>query len=164
VPVASFHGKEKEMADRLTRDQRSALMANIRTKHTTPELKVRSVAHRLGFRFRLHRKDLPGSPDVVFPRLRAALFIHGCFWHRHRACGKASIPATRPEFWAEKFGRNVARDAIAKRKLRRAGWRVLVIWECEIKDELKIANRLALFLGARSLTARSSPRALRRTS
>jgi DNA mismatch endonuclease (patch repair protein) len=121
-------------------------MAGIRTKNTTPELKVRTVAHRLGYRFRLHRKDLPGSPDLVFPRLKAAVFVHGCFWHRHKGCGKSSIPGTRTEFWTEKLTRNVARDAAATERLRRAGWRVLVIWECETKDALEIAGKLKPFL------------------
>jgi DNA mismatch endonuclease, patch repair protein len=134
------------MADRLTRRQRSILMAGVRTKHTEPELKVRSVAHRLGYRFRLHRKDLPGSPDIVFPRLQAVVFVHGCFWHRHAGCRKASIPATRSDFWAEKLGSNVTRDANARKRLRQSGWRVLVIWECETKHAVKLKDKLARFL------------------
>lgn len=134
------------MADRLTSRQRSALMAGVRTKHTAPELKVRSVAHRLGYRFRLHRKDLPGSPDLVFPRLKAAVFVNGCFWHQHPNCPKSSIPSTRTEFWKTKLARNAARDAVANDALRRAGWRVLVVWECETRDMITLAEKLKRFL------------------
>jgi DNA mismatch endonuclease, patch repair protein len=138
------------MADRLTPRQRSVLMAGIWTKHTEPELKVRCLAHRLGYRFRLHRKDLPGSPDIVFPCQQSVVFVHGCFWHRHAGCRKASIPATRPDFWAQKLGHNVARDAKVRRRLRRSGWRVLVIWECETKQAFKFQTKLSRFLsGAR---------------
>lgn len=142
------------MADWLTRAERSALMARIRVAHTAPELVVRRLSHRLGYRFALHRKDLPGSPDLVFPRLRCIVFVHGCFWHRHINCRKASLPATRRVFWAEKLACNVARDAAACRRLRREKWHVLVIWECETKDETKLSKKLKSFFGgadARSL-------------
>lgn len=134
------------MADRLTSQQRSALMSGVRTKHTGPELKVRRVAHGAGYRFALHRKDLPGKPDIVFPRFKSAVFVHGCFWHQHEGCSKSALPATRREFWAAKLSRNVVRDAENKRGLRRAGWRVLVIWECQTRECGALAKKLKRFL------------------
>jgi DNA mismatch endonuclease (patch repair protein) len=134
------------MVDSLTQEARSALMARIRSRDTKPELLVRSIAHRLGFRFSLHREDLPGSPDLVFPKFRAVIFVHGCFWHRHGNCAKASVPATRTLYWLEKFRRNVERDDAARRGLRRLGWRVLTIWECEIRDESKTSRKIGHFL------------------
>ena len=113
---------------------RSALMAKVRSKNTTPELTVRRAAHRLGYRFRLHRKDLPGTPDVVFPRLGVALFVHGCFWHRHAGCKRCTTPKTRANFWSAKFEANVRRDKLKAASLKEMGWRVLTIWECETQD------------------------------
>jgi len=120
------------MADRLTKAERSALMARIRGTDTAPERLVRSALHRAGFRFRLHGAALPGRPDVVLPRHRVVVFVHGCFWHRH-GCRLATTPATRVRFWRQKFERNVARDARNARALRRLGWRVLTIWECRLR-------------------------------
>lgn len=120
---------------------RSRMMGGIRGRNTKPERIVRSVAHRLGLRFRLHRADLPGRPDVVFPRHRVVVLVHGCYWHRHD-CGLAATPKTRPEFWATKFEGNVRRDAATKQRLEDAGWRVVVIWECETRDEDGLAKRL----------------------
>ncbi|WP_370165672.1 very short patch repair endonuclease [Bradyrhizobium diazoefficiens] len=125
---------------------RSALMARVRGKDTRPELIVRKSAHALGFRFRLHRKDLPGRPDLVFPRLRKAIFVHGCFWHRHSGCSKASMPKTRVDFWRSKFDANVARDARSIAALRTMGWSVCVIWECETSDRRVIARKVRAFL------------------
>lgn len=109
-------------------------MSRVRSKDTTPEMKVRKAAHAMGLRFRLHRKDLPGKPDLVFPKYRTALFVHGCFWHRHRGCPKASTPKTRVEFWTDKFEKNVERDEKVVKQLSSIGWRALVIWECETKS------------------------------
>lgn len=134
------------MADRFTKEQRSALMSGIQTKHTGPELKVRSAAHGSGYRFSLHRKDLPGKPDIVFPRFKSVVFVHGCFWHQHEGCSKCALPATRRDFWAAKLTRNVARDAENRRELRRAGWRVLVIWECQTNERDAVAKKLKRFL------------------
>ena len=145
------------MVDRLTQEARSALMARIRSRHTKPELRVRSIAHRLGFRFSLHRGDLPGSPDLVFPKFGAIIFVHGCFWHRHRKCGMESVPKTRTPYWMEKFRRNVERDAAARRRLRRLGWRVLTIWECEIRDESKTGRKIGRFLRPEGRNAMASP-------
>lgn len=133
------------MADILTRQQRSALMSKIRAKDTKPEMIVRRLAHSLGYRFRLHRRDLPGSPDLIFPSRKKAIFVHGCFWHRH-CCGRAYAPKTRAGFWKRKFLANVARDRWAKRALRRAGWKVLVIWECQTLSGESLLRRLARFL------------------
>lgn len=120
--------------DRLTPERRSWLMSRVGGKNTTPELRVRRAAHALGLRFRLHRRDLPGTPDLVFSKRRVALFVHGCFWHRHADCRKASNPGTRVEYWNQKFDANVARDKRVAAELEAAGWRVVVIWECETKD------------------------------
>ncbi|WP_026872531.1 very short patch repair endonuclease [Inquilinus limosus] len=122
------------MADRLTPEERSRLMARIKGKDTTPERRARRAAHALGLRFRLHRRDLPGTPDMVLPKRRVALFVHGCFWHQHAGCRKARRPLTRPDYWAEKFRANAERDARAAAALAAAGWRVVVLWECETED------------------------------
>lgn len=119
------------MADILAPAQRSAHMRLVRRQHTAPELVVRKVAHSLGLRFRLHRKDLPGTPDLVFPKYRTAIFVHGCFWHRHEGCRKASTPGTRTDFWLTKFARNKERDKRNVADLEAQGWRVLIIWECQ---------------------------------
>ena len=109
-------------------------MRAVRSKDTTPELAVRKLAHALGYRFRLHRRELPGSPDLVFPGRRKVVFVHGCFWHRHAGCARgASTPATRRGFWEAKFARNVARDRRDRRRLRAAGWGVMVVWECQTR-------------------------------
>ena len=119
------------MTDIVDSKRRSELMANIRGRDTAPELAVRRIAHRMGLRFRLHRNDLPGRPDLVFPKHRLAVFVHGCFWHRHEGCRHASTPKSRVAFWTEKFAANVVRDARQEAALRALGWRVLVIWQCE---------------------------------
>lgn len=109
-------------------------MARIKGKGTIPEMNVRRAAHALGLRFRLHRSCLPGKPDLVFPRLRLALFVHGCFWHQHEKCRRASTPKSRQDYWGPKLQRNVERDALNTRALLALGWRVEVLWECETKD------------------------------
>lgn len=117
-------------------------MRAVRRENTGPELAVRKVAHRLGLRFRLHRKDLPGTPDLVFPKHRTCVFVHGCFWHRHPGCKKASTPKTRRDYWLPKFERNVERDREKEEALRRLGWRVVTIWECETRDPEELERRL----------------------
>ena len=135
--------------DRLTSERRSALMSKVRGKNTTPEIVVRKLAHRLGFRFRLHRRDLPGSPDIVFPSRRAVIFVHGCFWHGHE-CSKGRLPKSNQAFWSEKIERNKERDGQNARALRRLGWRVLAIWQCELKDAARVERRLVRFLSTTS--------------
>ena len=126
--------------------RRSKMMAGIQGRDTVPELVVRRTAHRLGFRFRLYRKDLPGRPDLVFPRYRVVVLVHGCFWHRHEGCRYAYTPRSRVKFWTEKFRQNVARDRRTEDALRSLGWRVLVIWECETCNDAVVADRLKRFL------------------
>lgn len=132
------------MADTLTSERRSWNMSRIRGRNTGPELLLRSLLHRAGFRFRLHAKQLPGRPDVVLPKYRAAIFVHGCFWHRHPGCRSATTPSTRREFWQEKFDSNVSRDARNQAALEATGWTVLTVWECELKaDSVGVVRRLA---------------------
>ncbi|MCA3632241.1 MAG: DNA mismatch endonuclease Vsr [Methylobacterium sp.] len=136
------------MVDRLTPERRSWLMSRVARKNTTPELRVRRAAHALGLRFRLHRSDLPGKPDLVFPRRRLVVFVHGCFWHRHPGCRMATSPKSRTEFWLGKFAANQHRDASVTAELEKAGWRVVVIWECETrKPELLAAVMAERILG-----------------
>lgn len=130
------------MADRLTPEERSRNMARIRGKDTRPELRVRSAAHALGLRFRLHRRDLPATPDLVFPKRRIALLVHGCFWHRHEGCRKAYTPKSRVPFWENKFAENVARDARKQAALAEDGWTPVVIWECETDDPTQLTEIL----------------------
>ena len=125
---------------------RSELMRRVRGKNTTPERAVRRVAHALGYRFRLHRRDLPGTPDLVFPRLRRAIFVHGCFWHRHEGCPRTTTPKTRAEYWREKFEQNMRRDRRNLAALRRLGWSVLVVWECQTFEQTELLARLSRFL------------------
>jgi DNA mismatch endonuclease (patch repair protein) len=124
----------------------SARMSKVRSRDTKPELAVRSAAHALGYRFRLYRRDLPGCPDLLFPRNRVALFVHGCFWHRHAQCRRASTPATDREFWIAKFERNVRRDAQVADALRAEGWDVRIIWECETRNTADLRDKLLSIL------------------
>ena len=134
------------MTDIFDPEKRSQIMSRIRGRDTKPELIVRRVAHGLGFRFRLHRKDLPGRPDIVFPRHQAVIVVHGCFWHRHPGCKRASSPKTREGYWQNKFEDNVVRDKRNETALRDLGWKVMVIWECETKDHEAVAARIESFL------------------
>ncbi len=133
------------MADRITPAQRSALMAKIRSKDTKPELAVRSMVHRAGYRYRLYRSDLPGKPDLVFPARRKVIFVHGCFWHQQGRC-RLSRPASNVEFWEAKFARNKKRDRSVLRRLRRAGWSAYVVWECKLKDRDRLLAAIERFL------------------
>lgn len=123
-------------------------MSRVRSKNTSAEVRVRSAAHQRRLRFRLHRKDLPGTPDLVFPKWRIALFVHGCFWHRHPGCRKATTPKSREQYWQDKFDRNVLRDRASEEALRAAGWRAEVIWECETKSPEVLSGRLDSIFGA----------------
>ncbi|KIC39875.1 hypothetical protein RA27_16355 [Ruegeria sp. ANG-R] len=123
------------MADIVTPEVRSRMMSRIHGRNTRPEIALRGALHRKGFRFRLNVKKLPGSPDIVLPKWKTAIFVHGCYWHRHPGCRKASTPSSNFEFWAEKFRQNVKRDARNIKDLQGAGWRVAVVWECAIGRE-----------------------------
>ena len=129
-------------ADTMSRERRSWTMAQIRSVDTTPEKRVRSLLHRLGYRFRLHRKDLPGRPDIVLPKHRTVILVHGCFWHRHKGCKKTTSPKSNVEFWESKFERNMLRDRRNGYRLRRLGWRVRVIWECQTESEARLHRHL----------------------
>jgi DNA mismatch endonuclease (patch repair protein) len=135
--------------DTLTAAERSAIMGRVRSKNTRPEIAVRRVLHAMGYRFRLHRSDLPGKPDMVLPRRRVAVFVHGCFWHRHAGCALTRTPKSRVAFWTRKFDGNMRRDRAAKRALRCDGWRVLVIWECHVGNAARLENRIRTFMEGR---------------
>ena len=134
------------MTDIVNNKRRSEMMAGIRGRDTAPERAVRRVAHRMGLRFRLHRKDLPSRPDLVFPKRRLVVLVHGCFWHRHQGCKYAYTPKSRVSFWTEKFATTIARDQRQEAALRALGWRVLVIWECETRDETAVEVKLAALI------------------
>ena len=122
-----------DMTDVVDPQVRSRMMGSIKSKNTKPEIQLRQYLHAQGFRYRLHRRGLPGSPDLVLKRYSLVIFVHGCFWHRHEKCFYAASPKTRPEFWQQKFEANMARDARVQDELRQLGWRVLVVWECGLK-------------------------------
>ena len=128
--------------DKLTVEQRSWNMSRIKGRDTGPEKRVRSLLHRLGFRFSLRRRDLPGRPDIVLPSRKCVIFVHGCFWHRHRGCRNSVIPKTRPEFWHTKLNKNVERDKRNAATLEQIGWNVITIWECEIEKESELSEKL----------------------
>lgn len=128
--------------DRISAEHRSWNMSRIRSGNTQPEIIVRSLLHRMGFRFRLHKKDLPGKPDIVLPKYRTVIFVHGCFWHRHSGCKYAYTPKSRVNFWEEKFNRNIERDHKVNCKLEILNWKVLTIWECETRDIQSLITKL----------------------
>lgn len=128
-------GLHSWMADIVDKATRSRMMSGIRGRDTKPELMVRRFLHRLGFRYRLHVRTLPGRPDIVLPKYRSAVFVHGCFWHQHAGCRFAVMPRSNSEFWRTKLNGNVERDAVTARRLSELGWRALTIWECEVENE-----------------------------
>ena len=127
-------------------EKRSAVMRRVKGRNTTPEMTVRKALTRLGARYRLHRKDLPGKPDVVMPGRKLAIFVHGCFWHGHDCARGARVPKANRDYWVGKVGRNRARDAVSRAALTALGWRVETIWECDLKDEAGLDERLAHLL------------------
>ena len=133
------------MTDKLSPERRSRLMRAVKRKDTSPELQVRSLLHKLGYRFRLHRKDLPGTPDIVLPGRKAAILVHGCFWHAH-GCKIGQAPKTKLDFWQPKLDANRARDKRKLCELKAAGWRALVVWQCELRDTKTLTARLTEFL------------------
>lgn len=134
--------------DIVSREKRSRMMAGIKGKDTKPELAVRRIVHAMGFRFRLHRRDLPGSPDLVFPRLRRVIFVHGCFWHQHPGCRFAYTPKSNTQFWLNKLEGNTRRDALAVTMLGALGWQVLIVWECETSEQSALTLKINSFLAA----------------
>jgi len=134
------------LADTLSPEERSRRMALVRSVDTKPEMRVRRAAHSMGYRYRLHAKDLPGKPDLVFRSRKAAILVHGCFWHQHTDCKLARTPKSRIEFWRNKLEGNKVRDVRKLAELKAAGWRVLVIWECETRDEKSLATKIRRFL------------------
>lgn len=138
------------MADVLSSEQRSLCMAAVRSKDTSAELRVRRIAHGMGFRYALHKKELPGSPDLVFPSRKKVIFVHGCFWHGHGCARGMRIPASNRAYWVAKIERNRNRDKRSVSALRSAGWRTMVIWECELGDAVKLASKLNRFIAVSS--------------
>ncbi|WP_127651336.1 very short patch repair endonuclease [Pseudomonas koreensis] len=134
-------------ADIVSPEHRSKMMSMIKSKNTKPEMIVRSMCHELGFRYRLHRKDLPGSPDLVFPKHRLCIFVHGCFWHRHPGCKYAYTPKSRPDFWLPKLAKNVERDLQVQERLKALGWKVVIVWECHTKDREILHNEIRFAFG-----------------
>jgi DNA mismatch endonuclease (patch repair protein) len=132
------------MVDRISKEHRSWNMSRIRGCNTKPERIVRSKLHRMGFRFRLNRKDLPGKPDIVLPKYKTVIFVHGCFWHRHPGCKYSYTPKSRLEFWIPKFRKNIANDKKAVEALEKLGWRVIVFWECELADTENLEKRISV--------------------
>jgi DNA mismatch endonuclease (patch repair protein) len=124
--------------DIISEERRSWNMSRIKGKDTKPELVVRSILHKMGYRFRLHRKDLPGTPDIVLPKYKTVIFLHGCFWHRHKGCKYAYTPKSRVKFWKDKFAETVKRDKQHLKQLKENGWEVFIVWECETKDMDKL--------------------------
>lgn len=141
--------------DRLSESRRSANMRVIRSRDTRPEIAVRQMVHALGYRFRLHRKDLPGKPDLVFPGLGKVIFVHGCFWHQHSSCREGRLPGSRVDYWGPKLARNQERDREHLANLNQMGWHSLVIWECETEDKPKLTQRLGAFLGSYAKSKRA---------
>jgi DNA mismatch endonuclease (patch repair protein) len=137
------------MPDVFTKAERSVVMSRIRGKDTRPERAVRSMLHGMGYRFRLHGTNLPGRPDIVLRRYQAVIFVHGCFWHRHKGCRFAYTPKSRKEFWLKKLNSNVTRDCYVKMELRKLGWHVFTVWECELRHSERLSRRLDLGLKRR---------------
>ena len=134
--------------DNLSRSERSEIMARVRSTDTRPEMLVRKLVFGLGYRYRLHVKSLPGTPDIVFKKRSKVIFVHGCFWHRHAGCALARLPKSRLDFWLPKLEGNKRRDEKNKRELRRMGWKILTVWECELKKPARLADRVRRFLDA----------------
>ncbi len=128
--------------DTISKEARSMNMAAIRAKDTLPEMKVRSLIHSLGYRYRLHRKDLPGKPDIVLRKYKTVIFVHGCFWHHHKNCKRANWPKSNQEYWIPKIKRNVERDKKHTKELKKLGWKVITIWECETKNTEGIVKKI----------------------
>jgi DNA mismatch endonuclease (patch repair protein) len=134
------------MTDVFTKEKRSWIMSRVKGRDTKPEMLVRSFVHRMGYRFRIHRRDLPGNPDIVLPRHGKVIFVHGCFWHGHKPCPRSKRPATNKIFWNKKLDANIERDKRFRKGLRRMGWKLLVVWQCETHNPEKLFGKLERFL------------------
>ena len=134
------------MADIVSRSKRTEIMSSVKQRHTKPEIAVRKLLHRYGFRFRLHSKKLPGTPDIVLLKHKAVIFVHACFWHQHEGCRKSRRPTSNVKFWNEKLDRNIARDNQKEFELKNSSWKILTIWDCEIKDEDLLIEKVKFFL------------------
>jgi len=132
--------------DVFTKEKRSQIMSKIKGKDTKPEKVVRSLLHQMGYRFRLHRRDLPGNPDIVLPKYKKAIFVHGCFWHGHDGCPRSKRPNTNKKFWNEKLSKNIKRDKRNQNELRKLGWQPLVVWQCQIKDIENLNEEIIQFI------------------
>ncbi len=132
--------------DVFSREKRSQIMSRVSGKNTKPELIVRSSLHNMGYRFRLHRSDLPGKPDITLPKFKKVIFVHGCFWHGHRGCRRSNRPSTNKKFWQEKLDKNMERDKLNIKNLKEFGWDVLVVWTCEVNDSHELKRKLLSFL------------------
>lgn len=134
------------MTDIVSRSKRTEIMSSVKQRHTKPEIAVRKILHRLGFRFRLHRKDLPGSPDIVLPKFHTAIFVHGCFWHQHKNCSKSRRPSSNQEYWNTKLDDNISRDKRKEKELSKLGWDVATVWQCEIRNLETLTKKLKKLL------------------
>jgi len=134
------------MTDVFSNEKRSWIMSRVKGRDTKPEILVRSFIFRMGFRFRLHRRDLPGTPDIVLPRHRKVIFVHGCFWHGHKSCSRSKRPSTNVRFWNKKLNGNIKRDKRYRRELRQMGWKSLIVWQCETKSSERLLWKLKRFL------------------
>jgi len=134
------------MADVFSEPKRSWIMSRVKGRDTRPEIRVRSLLHRMGYRFRLHRRGLPGNPDIVLPRHKRVIFVHGCFWHGHSECPRSRRPTSNEGFWRKKLDANIRRDGQVIEALRKQGWKVLVVWECQTREPAELAERLERFL------------------
>lgn len=132
--------------DVFSKEKRSQIMSHVSGKNTKPEIAVRSLLHKMGYRFRLHRKDLPGKPDITLPKYKKVIFVHGCFWHGHPSCSHSKRPATNKKFWSKKLDKNIERDKESVNALSQLGWDALTVWSCEVKDTNKLKNKLLSFL------------------
>ena len=148
VYIRLTHCAARAMPDIYSPKKRSEVMSCVRATGTKPELVVRQLAHRMGYRFRLHHRRMPGRPDIVFPRHRKVIFVHGCFWHGHQGCSKATIPITNREFWIRKLTRNRERDQENLNSLHQSGWKTLVVWECETQDKRRLSSQIRRFFEA----------------
>ncbi|MCC6329381.1 MAG: DNA mismatch endonuclease Vsr [Acidobacteria bacterium] len=138
------------LSDTVSKEQRSRNMSCIRSRNTQPETVVRSLLHNLGYRFRLHVKTLPGKPDIVLPKFKSAIFVHGCFWHRHTGCKRCTTPRSNREYWIPKLTGNAERDKDHIKSLKRLGWKVLIVWECDVKNVQRVRKALLKFLDRKS--------------